>query len=207
MKTKITLVRHAQTKANMKRSFSGRKEVPLSTYGYQQIRDLTNRLRGIAFDAVYSSPMKRAIETVRPIAKELHQPVITDDGLLELSYGELEGTPRDEIADKFPDVWEFFIQYDYFKGVPGQEEVEEGLARFMHCLKRLARLHPNGHILVASHGMIIRIFVCYLLGMPFSKLPEVDRTRNTALTELEFDFDTEKFTLLSYNDVSHEEIL
>lgn len=207
MKTRITLVRHAETKANQKRAFSGRKEVPVSDYGYQQIYDLTKSLKDRDYVAIYSSPMTRAVETVKSVAQHLKKEVEIDQDLLELSYGKLEGTPRNEIKDKFPEVWDFFLKYDYFKGVEGQEEIEDGAKRLHDCLVRLSNLHPGEEILVASHGMVIRAFFCLIQNIPWTEFMTTERIRNTAVNELEYDLDTGKFTILVYNNTDHEEIL
>lgn len=207
MKTKITLVRHAETNANLIRAFSGRREVPISSYGYQQISDLTKVLANKSFAAVFSSPMSRAIETVKPTATRLGLNVILDDDLLELSYGVLEGTPRDEIKDKFPDVWEFFIQYDYFSRVEDGEEIEEGVRRFTTCLKRLASIYEGQSILVATHGMLLRAFYCSIKNIPWTEFQNTKRVKNTAIGEVVYDSDTDTFYLLDWNNTNHEEIL
>lgn len=207
MKTRITLVRHAETVTNKSRSFSGRLDVELSPYGLTQIKDLTAALTTRIYDAVYSSPSQRARMTVEPTAMKLGKEVYLRDGLFELDYGLLEGVARDKIKEIFPDVWDFFLKYDYFKGVTNQEDPEDGFKRFTDCLVEIARSHPNQSVLVASHGMIIRIFLCLIKRLQLSDFPEISRIKNTAITELEYDIESNSFTVLLENNTDHEDII
>src|SRR5689334_13838242 len=90
-------VRHGETEWNAQGRLCGRTDVALSANGRRQAGLLADRFRPMAIDALYSSPLQRALETARCIGRAVgHEPVV-DGRLLELYYGEWEGRTYDEI--------------------------------------------------------------------------------------------------------------
>ncbi len=203
MKTYLTIVRHAQTVANQKRLFAGKMEVDVSEEGYRQIAFLEKRLSQEKFDVVYSSPNIRAVQTVAGIAQKQGLPLIIDENLQEMGYGEMEGLPREELPLRYPEAYAFFEKYDYFSLLPGQEELEDALKRYEACLRQIANDNLGKHVLIATHGQILRGFLCQLTNTPF---PESEQMKNTAVNELEYDSETQQFHIISQNDTSHYSI-
>ena len=103
METHVYLVRHGETAWNRERRFQGHQDVPLSPAGLFQAERLAQRLKSETFDAVYSSDLKRAVQTAEIVARELALPVVTLKGLRERSMGEWEGLTQEEVAARFPD--------------------------------------------------------------------------------------------------------
>ena len=104
----IYIVRHGQTDSNIiKNRFGGRVDVLLNDVGREEAREVKRNLDGITFDRVYSSPLKRALETAQIISDGN---IIIDDRLIERSNGDLEGRLRSEITDKIDFSNEEFIK-------------------------------------------------------------------------------------------------
>ena len=94
----IYIVRHGQTDSNvLKNRYGGRVDVLLNDTGREEAKKLKRDLEGITFDRVYSSPLKRALETAQIISGN---DIIIDERLIERSNGDLEGRLRSEIPDK-----------------------------------------------------------------------------------------------------------
>ena len=93
----IFIVRHGQTDYNINGRYGGRIDVPLNETGINEARILKEKLAGIKFDKVYSSPLVRAYKTARIITDE---EIVTDERIIERSNGDLEGRLKSEIKDK-----------------------------------------------------------------------------------------------------------
>ena len=103
------LLRHGETKWNAENRICGRSDVPLSEAGRRQAKRLAERLKPISFDTLYSSPLKRAIDTARFISERIGLEPVLDDRLVELDYGQWEGKTLEEIRKNDPETlraWE-----------------------------------------------------------------------------------------------------
>ncbi len=89
----IYIVRHGQTDWNVEGIYQGRIDIPLNKTGIEQAKRTREKLRGIKFDKVFSSPLKRAFETAQIICDN---PIIKDDRIIERCNGELEGKQKSE---------------------------------------------------------------------------------------------------------------
>ena len=85
----VYIIRHGQTELNNRKVLQGRSDHPLNATGIAQAREAANRLKGVSFDAVYSSPLIRAIQTANIVAPDV-EPLV-DDRLIEMEYGPYEG--------------------------------------------------------------------------------------------------------------------
>ena len=89
----IYVVRHGQTDWNLEGRFQGRIDIPLNEKGKSQAKKTKEKLEGIKFDKVFSSPLKRALETAKIITDE---PIDIDDRIIERCNGQLEGKLKTE---------------------------------------------------------------------------------------------------------------
>jgi broad specificity phosphatase PhoE len=145
--TELYLVRHGETDWNQQRRIQGLTDIPLNDTGREQARATGRLLARRRWDAVFSSPLRRALETAEIIAEELGLPApATVDALVERNYGDAEGMNFLDIERKYPDRG----------SVPGQESREEVVARVLPALHELAAAHPDQRLVVVSHGGAIR---------------------------------------------------
>lgn len=93
----IYIVRHGQTDYNIDGRYAGRLDVPLNDNGIDEAYIVKEKLKGIKFDKVYSSPLQRAYETAKIITDEN---IIKDDRIIERSNGDLEGKLKTDIKEK-----------------------------------------------------------------------------------------------------------
>ena len=144
--TRFALVRHGQTDWNAQRRIQGSTDIPLNATGYAQATQAATRLLDGGWDGVVASPLVRASETARVIASELGlaAPLIVP-GLVERSYGELEGLTKAQRAAKFPT--------EESRG--GLEPRSEVAARVLAALRDLDRDHPGASLIVVTHGGVI----------------------------------------------------
>src|SRR5438045_3881225 len=99
--TRLYLIRHGEVEASYHRKFGGRLDMDLSDLGHEQSRALADYLKGVSFDAVYASPMKRVRQTLQPLLPHLKTvPVVIND-LREVDFGCWTGLGWEEVLDQF----------------------------------------------------------------------------------------------------------
>ena len=86
--------RHGETETNARGLIGGSQDVELTVLGRDQARQAAGAFASTRITHVYSSPLKRALDTATPIAAALHLPVTVIDELAERNWGVLEGQPR-----------------------------------------------------------------------------------------------------------------
>ena len=146
--TEILLARHGETDWNSGRRVQGHTDIPLNETGIEQARTLAARLAGEPLTAVFSSDLSRALDTARAVAAVHGIEVTVDPRLREKNFGTWEGLTAVEIAERFPDAQ---------RGQWGDGETTEEVAqRVQAVLGRIRQLHPDGPVLVVSHGGPLR---------------------------------------------------
>jgi probable phosphomutase (TIGR03848 family) len=161
--TTFLLVRHALTDW-VGRGLSGRLPgIPLSAAGRAQAADLGERLRDLRLDAVYSSPLDRAVQTAQEVARPHGLAVQAREGLNEVDFGEWTGMTFDDLAAD--GRWKTFNTHRATAAVPGGEAMSRVMARVASELRVLAARHPAGRVVAVSHCDVIRAALLHHLGM------------------------------------------
>lgn len=154
-------IRHGQTDWNRDGLLQGSTDIPLNDTGRDQARDAIMTLRSLPWDAVVSSPLRRARETAQIVADGLG--IRLGDAypeLVERDYGTLEGTPSATAIERWPD-----------RGYPGAERLDSVATRGVSALERIAADLPGAAVVVVCHGTIIRYTLARLAGRP---VPGID---------------------------------
>ena len=89
--TQLYLIRHGQTDWNVRAMLQGRTDIPLNDTGRQQAMEARQRLAGVHFDAVYSSPLQRAMDTASLVTGWPKERISPDRRLIEIAFGPYEG--------------------------------------------------------------------------------------------------------------------
>ena len=97
MKTIIYIVRHAKSTANENGLFGGITDYELSNAGLEQAENLAIRLKEYEIDSIYSSPLKRAIQTIKPTSVMKNMNINIVDNLREINFGTWENILRDDL--------------------------------------------------------------------------------------------------------------
>ncbi len=155
---KIILVRHGETEWALNGKHTGRTDIPLTTKGKQQAKDLAPILKNFLFEKAFVSPLQRARNTFE-LSGSLVVPEI-DDGLYEWDYGDYEGLTSPQIHETNPD-WSVFTQ-----GAPGGESIAQIEARASRILKRASKCSCD--VAFFSSGHILRSIACRYLNLPLS---------------------------------------
>ncbi|MBO7727368.1 MAG: histidine phosphatase family protein [Oscillospiraceae bacterium] len=151
----IYIIRHGQTELNNKKALQGRSDHPLNDTGIAQAQEAAAMLQGIKFDAVYSSPLIRAIQTAKILAPEL-EPII-DERLIEMDYGPYEGMDLQNLA---PEVITFFSDFIHNPAPDGMEQLGSVVDRAGLFIQEHGR--TSGNILISTHAIAMKGILEYL---------------------------------------------
>ena len=151
----IYIVRHGQTELNSRRVLQGRSDHPLNRAGIAQAEEAALRLKDVSFSAVYSSPLKRAVQTAQILVPG-RQPIL-DERLIEMDYGPYEEM---DLSNPDPEVLAFFRDFVHRPAPAGMEPLEQVILRtgaFMeeHCRKQ-------DDILISTHAIAMKGILEYL---------------------------------------------
>jgi broad specificity phosphatase PhoE len=171
--TIFCLVRHGQTDWNLEGRYQGQSDIPLNEVGRAQAYTLARQLKEQSFTAVYSSDLKRAIETGVIIAKALGMSVTIDSRLREINQGEWEGQLVEVIKARYVELWQQRSVDPAGVRPPGGETVGEVAHRVYKALDDIAHLHPNGNVLITSHGLALATIICKDKKIPIGQAYDV----------------------------------
>jgi probable phosphoglycerate mutase len=149
------LARHGETEWCITSRHTGLTDLPLTERGERMARALAERLRGIGFAKVFTSPLQRASRTCELAG--FGTVAETDRDLVEWDYGEYEGRRTVDIHEERPD-W-----YLFRDGCPGGESVEDVGDRADRVVSRVREI--DGNVLLFSSGHFLRVLAARWLGL------------------------------------------
>jgi broad specificity phosphatase PhoE len=161
--TTVYLARHGESDWNVERRWQGHADRPLTEKGRRQAEELAGRLAAVPLDAVYASDLRRAWETAEAVARPRDLPVVRLLELREVDVGSWGGLTRDQCEFRFPQ--EFTRWREGGAGWEDGESYEEMSVRILDAVRGISAKHPEGAILVVSHGGPIRAIHAEALGV------------------------------------------
>ena len=151
----IYMIRHGQTEMNTRMLLQGRSDSPLNEKGIAQAQEAAERLKNIHFDFVFTSPLKRAVQTAELIAPSV-KPVV-ESRLIEMDYGPYEGLDLSHLP---PEILWFFSDFVHNPAPTGMEQLSSVVARVGSFLEELRDL--KGNILISAHAISMKGMLEYL---------------------------------------------
>lgn len=198
--TFVYLVRHGQTAWNKEEIFRGRADVPLNERGLKEAELAAEYFRGKKVDAIYASPISRAIQTAEKIASVLGLKVVPHSGITDMSFGDWEGRPIKEVEKSDPDRFRLWQEEPHFLKVPGGETLEEVRTRAMAALEEVIPSHAQGTVILVSHRVITKVLICAILGLDNSHFWQIDQD-TTAINLIRYK--NGKYALSLMNETCH----
>ena len=181
--TTILLARHGETDWNREGRFQGHADPPLNRTGRAQAVDLSVALMAEQLAAVYSSPLRRALETAEVLAASHGLEPVPVDDLREVDVGSWSGLTRPEVEERFPA--QFARWLDYGEGWDDGETYEEMGRRAVDALLQLAATHDGERVLAVTHGGPIRAAFAFADGTTHAEARRLGpRIGNTFVAEL-----------------------
>lgn len=163
--TRLLLVRHGETEWNKEGRYHGVTDVELSEIGLEQARILSQRLAKEKPDALYSSPLKRAMQTAQQIAEVHNLSIVPRDELRELNLGAFEGKKFRGVEDDGRPLEVAWEAGDIDFSPPRGETLYQLHDRVAGFVSTLRERHSEGVVLIVSHGGTLRMMICHLIGI------------------------------------------
>ncbi len=162
--SRIVLVRHGVTDLHGQVLYGRMPGLHLGTEGQRQVELLANAMAvRYQVDAVFSSPMERALDTAGVLARRQGKQVFVETSFTEFDFGDWTGSTFSDL-DLNP-AWKRYNQFRSTSTAPGGESILDVQARAMRGLIRLCTEFPNGTVAVVSHADVIRSVLLLALGM------------------------------------------
>lgn len=196
----VYLLRHGETQWNAEGNrYCGRTDIPLTTKGIAQAELVHSQLKGFTFDAVYSSPLQRALNTAR-IASGRNE-VITDERLIEVDFGTWEGKTKEEFIAEDSSLWNNWCD-DPSKTKAGfrGETALEVVKRVNDFYESVLEKYPSGNILSVGHNGINRLYLSWKLGMNLKHYRRIVQ-ENATVTLFSLNEKTSDLTLRFLNSI------
>ena len=170
--TEFWLVRHGQTNWNLEGRYQGSRDIELNETGIRQAESAAGRLSDKPFEAVYSSPLRRCLRTARMIAAaNVSEPEVeVDDRLVEVNLGKWEGVLFTDIQRDYPDELEARRLDPLHARPPGGESALEVAGRMALAVDDIAGRHPEGPVLLVSHGLALASLLCLAQDVPLERV-------------------------------------
>ena len=181
---KLYLLRHGETAWNVQKKFQGQLNSPLTENGIEKLKDTAKELMNIDFQGVYTSQMRRTIESAKIILekniKYLKEPVRINNmkELNEIYFGIWQGMTYEEIEGEYPEEYDNYFNNPskYEAWIIGGEDLDKGLERFLNGIERIASFeemqYGSGKILVVTHGTVLELFMNHINHRKMDDLEE-----------------------------------
>jgi len=168
-RTRICLARHGETNWNLERRVQGQLNIPLNVRGAAQAQALARELCSEHFDRIYSSDLKRALQTVTPLSTRLGLPIETSARLREKDDGDWQGMTFEDVDRAFPSEHALHRQRQADFLIPGGETLAAFAERVATELAAIARRHEGETILVVAHAGVLDIGYRLATGLGLSE--------------------------------------
>ncbi|MEW6364456.1 MAG: histidine phosphatase family protein [Acidobacteriota bacterium] len=200
---KLYLIRHGETDWNKSNLVQGWSESDLNANGQWQAEMLAKRFQqsGERLTAVYTSPLRRALQTAMPTAEMAGIRPVEDPDLREMRCGAWEGLNFDELKVIHPEAFQAWADSAENRILGGGESIRDLLERAVGSLGRIVGAHEDGDsVAVFTHGGVIRVLLAHLLGVDL----QIARRCNQDNASINF-FHRRLgiFLLVRWNDISH----
>lgn len=197
----MILIRHGESTWNQERRVQGHMDPCLSDRGRAQAALLASRLKGRPFAGLYTSPLRRALETASVLGEALDHRPEPADGLQEIRLGAWEGKTTEEIRTIYGDAYDRWLDAPLNAGgPPGGEAIRDFQQRAVATIERLRNAHHDRDLVVVTHGGVIKVYLCHILGLDLNQMFRI-KADNTAVTEILFQRGRANLALL--NDTCH----
>jgi broad specificity phosphatase PhoE len=199
---RLILARHGETAANRDGLGLGLQDIPLTEKGVQQAEALAETLADLKVDAVYSSPLRRAMDTAQAIASRHGLEVVADEGLTEMDVGDLDGLTFEEMRARYPEFLSRWLgeEAGTLRMPGGSECLQDVQDRARDAVRRIAQRHERGTVVVVTHNFTIHALLCDALNMP---IRDFRRLRHDLAAISTLDLRDGRTIVIHVNDTCH----
>lgn len=202
--TRFYLIRHGETQWNREGRYQGATDIELSEEGKAQAELLAKRFQYMPLDAIYVSPLKRAMRTAEAVGKATGITPIVDEHFKEINFGEWEGYSIPELTEKYGESYTKFFENPFQNPFPGEGSFDKVRERSVAGFEALLEKHQGENVAIVSHGGLLRVMLVGIMGMDINFYRKTWMT-NTSITTVEV-MENGKRLLMTLNDKAHLEM-
>jgi len=169
--TTLILIRHGHTDWIDKKLAGWLPDVHLNDLGKQQAEELPRRLAALDITAIYSSPLERAVETAKPLAKARGLRIQRVGDLGEVKFGDWQGQPLKVLSGK--KEWMIVQAAPSAFQFPHGESFRETQSRAVGAIEKIIASHATGTLVAFSHGDVIKLIVAYYSGIALDNFQRI----------------------------------
>jgi len=171
--TRLVLIRHGQTQWNREGRWQGQADPPLSALGREQAQRAAGELRAAQLDHLYSSNLRRAMETAQIIGAALGLAVIPEARLREINLGRWQGMLSDDIQAQYPEEYRLWHASPLATRPPEGEDVRTLARRVLEAVSEIVRRHPDQLVGIVAHELPIAVVLAHVGGIDLARLREL----------------------------------
>jgi probable phosphoglycerate mutase len=161
----IYFLRHGETTASQTGGYCGTLDPDLTPEGYQMAEDFADSYSSLPWVAVFSSPLRRAVATAKPLCEATGIHLQLKEGLREIAYGQWEGKTPEEVNSAFHDSYVRWLADPGWNAPTGGERGIDIARRSSLVIEEIEQTCSTGNVLVVSHKATLRIMLCSLMGI------------------------------------------
>lgn len=196
--TRITIIRHGQSEGNINKIICGHFDTPLTEAGRYQAKLTGKHLSGKKIDKIYSSDLRRALETANIIANEVGVGISVDARLRERSCGIFDGKPVADVLSH--PMWEDFMSKPHVN-VDGGETIGQIYIRAKTFLKFIVDTHKDENVVLVTHGGWLWVAVPIALNVKIDDYYGFIGMDNCSMSQVVYDHGT--YVLENLNQIHH----
>lgn len=199
----IYIIRHGETDYNRRGVVQGSGvDSDLNDMGRAQAMAFFQAYQHVPFQKIYISSLKRTYQTAE-LFINLGIPYEKLAGLNEISWGVMEGkVPGNLDNEYYRDLIGAWSSGNTAFPTDGGESPDQVAARQRVAMDVILSRPNEEQVLVAMHGRAMRILLCWLTNQPLSTMDQFEHS-NLCLYKLQYDYDSQTFTIELVNDTSH----
>jgi broad specificity phosphatase PhoE len=188
----LILARHGETAWNVEKVYRGRTDVNLAEL-------LAKHLSNWELEAIYSSPLRRAIDTANIIAGYQKIGIHIVEGLIDFDYGEWQSLSEQRVKNLYPTLHDEWQDNPHKVRMPGGESLEDVKKRAIKVVNDVLSEY-HGSVVLVSHRVVNKVLICSLLGLGNSYFWNI---KQDVCGITIFNYVDGRFILTKHNDTSH----
>ncbi len=189
------IVRHGETDWNRQRRAMGRRAIPLNAKGFKDVELMAEALSDKGIEAIYTSPLRRTMETAEIIARKTGARIVEEERLIEIGMGPWEGRAFDDLLKE--EGYRNFLHNPDGPHPAGVERMSDVQKRGVEVIREIVEGYSSGSFVLVSHADVIRPILCHYLHIPIQYVRSFN-IDTASISILDVSEDGEKVVVLNY---------
>jgi len=161
---RLILIRHGKTCDNLKKKYSGIRDIGLTRAGRQEAKKIKERIKGLKVDRVFCSDLKRSWQTAEIIFGKRCR-MIKNPHLREINFGKWEGLTYSQIVRRYPSTCKRWLKDPFSVNIPFGEKLSHFIRKIKNELKKIVDRNTDKTVAVVTHAGVIRVILNTVRGI------------------------------------------